>query len=491
MTRRRPALHQPALARPALARPARPLIMLPLIMLAACSMDPRYERPAPPVPQSWPSGPAYKAHLPVDAPHLRYADIFTDARLRTLISTALINNRDLRIAAANIAAARAQYRIQRAEQLPRLDAATGVTRTDRNATGNAGAATSSGSDARNSYAASVGVPAFELDLFGRVASLTRAQQNRYFASEAAARATRITLVGDIAEAWLAYGADASLLAIARDTVASAQRSVTLTRARLQGGIAPRTDLRQAEQVLATALADEARQKTALAQDVNALQLLLGAPVDPSLLPGSIDEAAATIRELPADLNSRVLLGRPDIIQAEYGLRAANADIGAARAALFPTISLTGALSTASSALSRLFTGGALSWSAGADIGWSIFQGGAGRARVRASEAERDRALAAYEKAIQTGFREVADALARRGTMADEVRATRLRADASADSFRLTEARYRGGVDSYLTSLDAQRSLYSARRALAQVRLEEGTNLVALYRALAGDDLLPE
>jgi outer membrane protein, multidrug efflux system len=297
------------------------------------------------------------------------------------------------------------------------------------------------------------------------------------------------LVGDIADAWLRYAADASLLKIAQDTASNAENSVRLTRARLEGGIAPRTDLRQAEQVLEGARADLAEQRTALAQDVNALQLLIGAPVDPTLLPDSLDEAAPTIAELPAGVDSSVLLRRPDVVQAEYQLRAANAEIGAARAALFPRISLTGLLGLASNALTGLFSGGGFNWSAGADASYSIFNAGAGRANVRLSEAQREAAIATYERAIQSAFREVADALARRGTITDQLRATQAQAEAAADTFRLAEARYRGGIDTFLSSLDAQRSLYSARRTLVNTRLVQASNLVTLYRTLGGDSLL--
>ncbi|TMJ17743.1 MAG: efflux transporter outer membrane subunit, partial [Alphaproteobacteria bacterium] len=364
-------------------------------LLASCSMDPKYVEPELPVPPSWPVGDAYLRQSESALPALGYRDIFRDPRLQSLIAQALANNRDLRIAAANIAVAREQYRIQRAERLPQVDAGGGA-----NVSGGGG-----NGGTRANFSTNVGISNFEIDLFGRVASLTRAQQNRYFATEAAARATRLALVADVANAWLTYGADASLLRIAQETVTSAQESVRLTRARLQGGIAPRTDLRQAEQILAAAQSDVAEQRTALAQDVNLLQLLVGAPIDPTLLPVSIEEAAPRIAELPSGLDSRILLRRPDVLEAEYQLRAANAEIGAARAALFPTISLTGLLGLASGALTGLFSGGAFSWSAGANVNYPIFRAGAGRAGVRLSEAQRTAALGSYERAIQTAFRE--------------------------------------------------------------------------------------
>lgn len=451
--------------------------------LSACSMTPKYVRPDLPVPSSWPVGDAYLRQSEAALPSVTYRDIFRDARLQRVIDQALANNRDLRIAAANIAAARAQYRIQRGELFPTIAANGAYSYSHSNSPAAGNAATT------DSLSAGIGITGFEIDLFGRVRSLTSAALNRYFAQEATARATRLTLVGDIAGAWLSYAADRSLLGIAEETAANARRSVTLTDARLKGGIAPRTDLRQAEQVLASAESDLAQQKTALAQDVNALQLLVGAPIDPALLPGSIDEAASNIAALPAGLDSGVLLRRPDVVSAEYTLRAANAEIGAARAALFPRITLTGLLGLASGALSSLFSSGAFSYSGSANAAYPIFSGGAARAGVAQSEAQRDAAVASYEKAIQTAFSEVADALARQGTIADQLGADQRNVDAALDNYRLADARYRGAIDTFLASLVAQRSLYTAQRGLVQTKLTRATNLVTLYRVLGGDSLL--
>ncbi|WP_312487844.1 efflux transporter outer membrane subunit [Sphingomonas sp.] len=504
-----------------------PALLLGATALSACSMAPKYERPATPVPPSWPVGDAYLRQSEAALPTVRYTDIFRDTRLQRLIEQALVNNRDLRVAAANIAATRAQYRIQRASLLPSVSANGRYSYTDRGSGGAAsnaiggggtGIGTGTGGTGNNgagnggvgnggidnggapgvvtgangsgsAWSVNLGVNAFELDLFGRIRSLTGAALDRYFATEAAARATRLTLVGDIAEAWLNYGADQSLLAIARDTAASAQRSVALTRARLEGGISPRTDLRQAEQVLATAEADLAQQTTAVAQDVNALQLLVGAPIDTTLLPKSIDEASPTIATVPAGLDSGILLRRPDVVQAEYELRAANAQIGAARAALFPRISLTGLVGFASTALSSLFSGGSFNYSVAPSVSYPIFQAGAGIANVRYSEAQRDALLATYEKAIQSAFQETADALARQGTIADQLGANRRFLTAAADTYRLTEASYRGGITPFLNTLDAQRSLYSAQRTLIATQLVSANNRVTLYRVLGGDSLL--
>lgn len=474
-----------------------------LAALAACSMAPKYVRPDLPVPPSWPVGDAYLKQSEATLPSVTYRDIFRDPRLQKIIEQALLNNRDLRIAAANIASARSQYRIQRAALLPEIDGGLSFSHRDNGTSGvssggtggitnggaTSGGGTTGGSGVRDTYSTSLGLTAFEIDLFGRVRSLTTAAQNSYFATESAARATRLTLVGDIASAWLNYASDQSLLKIARDTAANAQRSVALTKARLDGGIAPRTDLDQAQTVLQTALSDLATQTTAVAQDSNALTLLVGAPVDPSLLPTSIEEAAPTIAELPAGLDSGVLLRRPDVVQAEYTLRAANAQIGAARAALFPRISLTALAGLASTSLSSLFTGGAFNYSVAPSVNYPIFRAGAGRAGVAQSQAQRDAALASYEKSIQTAFSEVANALARRGTIGSQLAAQQALTTAARDNYRLSEARYRGGIDTFLQNLVAQRSLYSAQRTLVTTQLTGATNLVTLYRALGGDAAL--
>ena len=452
--------------------------LIALLATGCTTMEPRYERPDPAVPASWPAGDPYLVSAEAGLPALTYKQVFQDARLQTLIAQGIANNRNLMTAASNIAAAREQYRIQRAQQLPVVNSGASVTATgDKDNTVSA------------DYRLGLNVPNYEVDLFGRLRSLTHVQQERYFASEAGARATRLALVADIASGWLAYAADSSLLQIAEETVTSAEKSVRLTRARLEGGIAPRTDLRQAEQILSQAQADLAQQRTARAQDLNALQLLVGSPVAPALLPGSIDEAFGSIVPVEPGLDSSILLRRPDVLQAEYQLRAANANIGAARAALFPRITLTGLLGLASSALSSLFTGGAFGWQAGADATYTIFQGGAGHANVRLTEAQRNAAISTYQGTIQTAFREVADALARRGTINDELGARQRQRAATADTYLLTEARYNAGIDPYLNVLSAQQSYYSAQRILVQTKLTAAQNIVDVYRAIGGDALL--
>ena len=457
----------------------RKVAALVALLAAGCTtMEPAYVRPDPAVPASWPAGDPYLRHSEATLPSLSYQQVFQNPRLQTLIAQGLVNNRDLMVAAANIAAAREQYRIQRANQFPEITAGGSADVQTRE----------TGSGLATNYTAGVQMPSFELDLYGRIRSQSHAALNRYLSTEAGARATRLTLVSDIATAWLNYGSDATLLQIARDTETAAEKSVRLTRLRLEGGIAPRTDLRQAEQILSQARADLADQRTALAQDVNLLQLLVGAPIDPNLLPTSIEEAAASVIPVPAGTDSYVLLRRPDVVQAEYTLRAANADIGAARAALFPRISLNALLGFAGSSIGSLFD--SLGVSAGVDATYSIFNAGAGRANVRLTEAQRAAAVATYQRAIQTAFREVSDALARQGTLNDLLAANQTQKAAAADTYVLTEARYREGIDPFLNVLDAQRSYYAAQRTQALGRLTAAQNQVELYQALGGDALYP-
>ena len=454
----------------------RGVALLALLATGCASMEPAAVQPDPAIPASWPMNDPSLIQAETGLPAVTYKQIFLDPRLQTLIAQALANNRDLMIAAANVDAAREQYRIQRANQLPTVNANAGV---------------SASGEGDNKLSAQLGatVPSFELDFFGRLRSLTHAELERYLATEAGARSTRLTLLAQIADAWLTYAADASLLTVSRETVTSAEKSVHLTRARLEGGIAPRTDVRQAEQVLTQAQSDVAQQTTDVAQDVNALQLLVGATIAPALLPASIDEAEPTIARLPAGVDSYVLLRRPDVIQAEYQLRAANAQIGAARAALFPHITLTGLLGFASTALGGLFTGGAFGASAAASATYTIFNAGAPRANVRFTEAERNAALATYQRTVQTAFREVADALAREATMGIQLDALQRRKAAAADNYLLNEARYREGIDPYLTTLDAQRSYYIAQQQLVNAKLTAARNRVDLYQSLGGDSLL--
>ncbi len=452
-------------------------------LLAGCSLEPKYVAPLPAVAPSWPIGDPALRTSEATLPALGYRDVFRDPRLQKLIAQGLANNQDIKLAVANIAAARGLYRVQRAALLPAIDASTSVSIRD------GGTGGTNGGGSTTQYSVNVGASAFEIDLFGRIRSQSNAALNSYFATEAAARAVRLTLVADIADAYLTLATDRTLLGIALDTVRSAERSVTLTRARLTGGVAPRTDLRQAETVLATAQSDVANLTTLVAQDRNALDLLIGAPVASDDLPSSIEAVENAIAPVPAGLDSSILLRRPDVIESEFRLRSANAQIGAARAAFFPRISLTGLAGFASTALGSLFSGGAFNFSVVPGATLPIFDGGANRGNLDYARAQFDAATASYQRTIQAAFRDVADALARRATIADQAGA-QVRLEAAAqDTARLTEARYRGGIASFLESLDAQRSLYSARRSLASTRLVRARNLVDLYRAVGGDPTL--
>lgn len=474
--------------------------LLALAGLSACTLQPPYIRPMPAVPAALPADlvGADRAQLDLTS----YRAVFRDPRLLGLLDRALANNQNLRATVANVEAARQLFRVQRAAQLPTLGLSGGVTvrdgsqgnrvGTNTNSAGGTGTGTTAvggTSGQSTNLSLDLGVSAFELDLFGRLRSLSNAAFAQYLASEAGARSARIALVASVADAWFTYASDATLLQIARDTRATAARSVALTNARLQGGVAPRTDLLQAQTVLSTAEADLANLTAQVRQDRDALDLLVGQPVADIDLPANAEVFDTALAVPPAPLDSAVLLSRPDVEQAEFLLQAANARIGAARAALFPRITLTGLLGFASTALTRLFSGGSFSYSAGPGVSLPIFDGGAGRANLAATRAQREAAVATYQNAIQTAFRDVSDALARRATVGDQVAATQRLTDAARDTQTLVEARYRGGIDTFLQVLDAQRTFYTARRQLTTVRLTRALNGVALYRALGSDPLL--
>jgi multidrug efflux system outer membrane protein len=450
-------------------------------LIGGCTLEPRYIRPAPPVPTPWPAGPAYAA--PADAPVADWRDVFPDPRLRAVIEQALANSRDLRVAIAQIEAARAQYHVQRAALLPTIDASAGAT-TGRDYTG---LPPSLGGAYQNEtlYTASVGTTAYELDLFGRIRSLTKAALEAYLATEEARRTVQITLVAQVASDYLTLAADSSLLAVSQETVASGQANLDLAQRRMRGGVASQLDVSNAETVVEQAHADVARYTTQVAQDRNALDLVVGAPVAAENLPSGVDDPATRLGAVPDALDSQVLLRRPDVRQAELTLKSANANIGAARAAFFPQISLTGSGGVTSVSLASLFTGGAAVWSFAPTITLPIFDAGANRGNLDYAKAQDRIDVAEYEKAIQTAFREVSDALAQRGTIGENLRAERGLVAAAAESLRLAEALYARGSDSYLDVLTAQRTLYSAQQALISTELVAATNVVTLYKVLGG------
>ena len=455
-------------------------VALAAALASACSLIPDYQRPAAPVPASFPDAAQAAAATPA-ADAIAWRDYFADARLREVIALALANNRDLRVAALNIEKARAQYRIQRADLFPAIGASG-----SQNAQRLPGDLNSSGeADVTRQYSATIGFAAYELDFFGRIRSLNAQALELYLGTEEARRSAQISLVAEVASAWLILAADRERQALARSTYETRQKSYDLTRRSFEAGAVSALDLHQSQTLLESARADVARYRTFVAQDENALALVAGAPVPAELLPATLTDSVSAVAELPAGVPSDVLARRPDILQAERALRAANASIGAARAAFFPRITLTAAGGSASNTLDELFGSGSGTWSFVPQIRIPIFEAGRLQANLDVSTVQRDINVAQYEKAIQSAFREVADALAERATLAEQLDARRRLVEATAAGFRLSEARYKGGVDSYLGLLDAQRALYGAELDLIGVRLSEAANRVALYKALGG------
>ncbi len=432
------------------------------LVLSGCStLEPRSTEVAPAIPSQWPA--AVTAGAPAtptaEVADIGWRDFFVDPRLQAVITQSLENNRDLRVAVLNVERARAQYRIQRADRVP--------------AVGVQGQMTRSGGDApvTEQFSANLGVVEFELDLFGRVRNLSQAALQQYFAEAANRRSAQLSLVAEVANAWLTLGADSEQLRIAQATLATYEDSLRLTEARRELGGASALELSQTRTLVETARTDVARFAGQVAQDRNALVLLAGGPVDATLLPQAEVTEVASVRPLPAGMPGDVLLRRPDVMAAEHVLLSANANIGAARAAFFPSISLTGSIGSASSELSGLFDSGTRVWSFIPKLNLPIFQGGKLRANLGMATADRDIALAQYERAIQSGFREAADALAL--------------VAAAEQAQRLSQARYDAGLDSFLTLLDARRTAYTARQSLVSTQLAQQSNQVALYKVLGG------
>ena len=444
-------------------------LLAAVVLVAGCSMTPTLERPAAPVATTYPG---QTASATASGPLLAWDSFVADARLRELIGVALKNNRDLRVATLNIEQVRALYQVRRADQAPTVNAAV---------TGNRQPTASGGMS--SVYTAGLAMASWELDFFGRVASLKEAALAQYLASEEAQRSAQTSLIASVASTWLSLQTDEALLALTRRTLTTREDSLRLTKLRFDNGATSALDLRQAESLTAAARSALAQQQRARALDLNALTLLVGQEPAANLLPGGAEVSA--FAPVPEGLPSELLTRRADIRQAEQALVAANASIGAARAAFFPRISLTTSVGTLSSELSGLFKDGSWGFSLAPQALLPIFDLGRNQANLDASKAARDIAVAQYEKAIQVAFREVADALAGRATLGDQLSAQEQQAQAEAERFRLSELRYRNGVASYLDVLDAQRSLFTTQQALAQSRLAQQQNQVALYKALGG------
>jgi multidrug efflux system outer membrane protein len=450
------------------------LVAAALVLAGCASMAPPYERPAAPVAAAYPATLASLPGTGERANEIEWQRFFADARLKTLIELALQNNRDLRVAALSIERARAQYGVQRADRLPTLNGVASLTR-QPNADG----------DQTSLYQVGVAVSSYELDFFGRVRSLSDAALGQYLATEEGRKAAQISLIGAVARGYLAVQADDELLALTRQTLSTRDESLKLTQLRFDNGVASELDVQQSRSLIESARATLAQLQRQRELDENALVLLVGQPL-PTDLPAGTRLVDATLgNDLGAGLPSDLLTQRPDLLQAEQTLRSANANIGAARAAFFPRITLTGSAGTASSELSGLFRGGSGAWTFLPQITLPIFDAGRNKANLDYSNANRDIAVAQYEKAVQTAFREVADALAGRATLGEQLRAQQAQADAEGARFKLSDLRYRNGVASYLDLLDAQRALFAAQQAAVQVRLAQLQNQVSLYQALGG------
>jgi multidrug efflux system outer membrane protein len=458
-------------------------IALAAVIFTGCTMIPKYTQPEAPVPAGWPSGPAYKETPSTPgvpfAADVQWQEFFTDERLREIIGAALKNNRDLRVAVLNVERARALYGIQRAELLPTVNAVASSIR--ERVPGEISG--KQGSPLVEQYSVNLGIASWEIDFFGRIRSLSESALEQFFATEQARRSAQILLVSEVANAYFTLAADRESLMLAESTLESQKAAYHLIKRRHEVGLSSELDLRQAQTRVDAARVDVAQYTDLTAQDENALNLLAGAPVPAYLLPEGLT-AVPALPDVSPGTSSEVLLRRPDILQAEDLLKAANANIGAARAAFFPSISLTTAIGTASGDLTGLFQSGSLAWNYRPQIVMPIFD-----ARLwsglRATEVEREIAVAQYEGAIQAAFRDVADALARKATLGNQMEAQRSLVDATAIAYRLSTARYEKGIDIYLNVLDAQRSLYSAQQGLIAIRLAKLANQVQLYAVLGG------
>ena len=477
-------------------------------MLAGCSLIPDYQRPEPPVAAAFPTGPAYKAEdsaakPAVTADLLGWRDFFADPALQRLIQIGLENNRDLRVAALNIEAAQAQYRAQYANLFPQISATGGAAFEEipgnsafafGGATGGASTGASSAASTiptgsksffLRSFNAGVGFTNYELDLFGRVRSLSEQDFEQYVAQAETRRSTQISLVAEIAGAWFAVLADRELVHLTEETLKSETASYDLAKLQLNGGTATALSARQAETAVDTARASLIQYTRQLAQDENALVLLLGQPIPADLPPAQGLAGQGMLAALPAGLPSDLLERRPDVVAAEHNLIAANANIGAARAAFFPSISLTASDGVSSSHLNHLFTGPAQTWSFSPQLTIPIFTAGQNEANLDLAKTQKSIQVAQYEKAIQTAFREVADALAARGTYGSQVKAQEDLVAATQDSLDLSQMRFKAGVDSYLPVLDAERSLYTAQQNLLALKQAQLTQQATLYKTLGG------
>lgn len=465
------------------ANPALPMtsVLFLAALLAGCTMSPRYERPPAPVAQTWPAYGGAGSTKGIAAAEVGWREFFTDPRLLKLIELSLTNNRDLQVAVLNVEVSRAQYRIQRAALLPTVNGGAAVSRQRI-----PGDVSGFGQPLNyTEYSVNAGVTAYELDLFGRIRSLKAQALHRYFATEEARKSAQIALIAEVAVQYLTERALDEQLAVATQTLKTVESARDLNQRSFDYGLTSELDLRSAEAQVQTVRASLATLAQARAQAGNALVLLVGQPL-PAGLPAPKPLAAQRpVVDVPEGLPADLLERRPDIRAAEYQLQAANANIGAARAAFFPRILLTGAAGAASLKLEDLFLGSAQAWSFSPQITVPIFDAGNNRANLDAAQLQRRIEVANYQKAIQIAFREVADALAARTQLETQIKALEGLVKAEQQRFDLAEIRYRGGVDSYLNVLSAQQDLFNAQQNLIQARALRCTNLINLYKALGG------
>ncbi len=458
-------------------------IILAITCLAGCTMIPAYMRPTPPIPAGWPTGPAYKAEMSRTGPPVAdvgWRGFYADERMQKVIGLSLAHNRDLRVAALNIERARGLYRNQRAALFPGVNATGDLTGEELpNFLSPTGKAMT-----LRYYDAGLGISSWEIDFFGRIRSLKESALEQYLATGQALRSARISLMAEVASTYLTYAADGENLKLAQSTLEARLATYNLIQHRFDVGASSALDLRQAQTTVEAARVDVAGYTRLVALDENALNLLVGAPLPAELLPADLD-AVTPPKDISPGLASDQLLTRPDILQAENQLRAANANIGAARADFFPRIALTTSIGTSSEELSGLFKPGSGVWVFAPQITVPIFDAGSRLASLKVAKTDRDIYLAMYEKAIQTAFREVADALAQGGTLGDQKAAQESLVHASQETYSLSNARSMKGLDSYLAVLDAQRSLYAAQQGLITLRLARLNNVVTLYKVLGG------
>jgi outer membrane protein, multidrug efflux system len=458
---------------------------LTALTLAACShgtLEPPYHRPALPTPQAFPTEQPYLQQAPNATP-ATWQTVFTGPKLQRLITLALTQNRDLRVAVAQAEASRAQFHSQRAALFPTVNATASALYGREYL--DLPAQFGSPDFKEREYQLGIGTTSYQLDLFGKIRSQTRAAFEQYLGSKEGERNVEITVAASVASDWLTMAADESLLKVSRETLATANQSLELTQSRLTNGVGTGLDVANAQTVVQQARADIGRYETQVAQDLDALQLEVGAPIPVDLRPTDLDDPNANLPVVPGALQSTVLLRRPDVLQAEDQLRAANANIGAARAAFFPSISLTGTAGTASASLANLFAPETLVWQFTPTITLPIFTGGLNEANLAYAKAEDRVAIAQYEKAIQTAFSEVSDALAVQGRIDERISAQQGLVAAAAESLRLSTALYERGEDTYLDVLNAQRTLFAAQEALVSLQLLAKTNIVTLYQVLGG------